>query len=97
MAIDLTGDTLIWDGVAWRIGAVVPGASALTYSVACPTANDCVLARSDGSVVTWRDGSWGQPVPVLGGTTLATADISCSAPSFCAVVTSSGAVATSRP
>jgi len=96
MAVDLTGHALVSDGTTWTAAAAMSGPAALTYSVSCPTATTCAVARSDGSVVTWRAGTWGAPVPVLHDGTVSAADISCATTSFCALVDSAGSVATWR-
>jgi hypothetical protein len=96
MAVDLTGHALVFDGSSWSAAQSMPGAESLTYAVSCPTASFCQVARSDGSVSTWRSGSWSAGVPVLNDGTLSTADVSCASTAFCALVDSAGSIATFR-
>jgi hypothetical protein len=96
MAVDLTGHAIVFDGTSWSDTRPMPGTGSLTYSVSCPSAGRCVVARSDGSVSVWQSGTWATPRPVLADGSVASASVSCPTGAFCALVDSSGSAATYR-
>ena len=95
-AVDLTGHAILWNGSSWSPAQPMPDSATLTFSVSCPTASRCLVARSDGSVSVWRSGTWSAPQPVLQDGTVAAAAVSCASALFCAVADTAGSAATTR-
>jgi len=79
-AVDNAGNVLTFNGSAWS----APDPIGDVGAISCPTSSFCIA--TDGTeALTYDDGAWAGPVPILPGGGLIT-DVSCSSSSFCAAV-----------
>lgn len=73
-------DPAVWDGTRWRHAHHTPRARMV--SVSC-TRTFCVAGTADGSVVTYRDGRWSAPHPLVNLSAGGRLGVSCARGPFC--------------
>lgn len=82
------GTVTTYDG-EWSKPRLIDADSELT-SLACPSTRFCMAGDYQGRVLTYGDGTWSRPVPVLTGDRAITS-LSCPTTTFCVVVSSTEA------
>ena len=81
VAVDASGNALIWDGIAWSAPVNIDGSNDLA-SVSCSSSSFCVAVDHSDNALTWDGTSWSAPLAIDAGLY----SVSCSSSSFCVAV-----------
>jgi hypothetical protein len=87
MAVDQSGNALIYNGTSWTSPTNIDGANGLV-SVSCPTSSFCMAVDQFGNAMSYNGTSWSSPADI-DDTNQVTA-VSCSNSTFCMTVDNGG-------
>ena len=73
-----SGVAYVYDG-AWNTDVIDPdtGGSTGYAGLSCPVPGSCMAMEDNGDVVTYSNGSWGQPAHIDGDSSISAAFVSC--------------------
>ena len=86
-AVDLQGNVLTYDGLAWSAPEMITEGD--LFSVSCPSSTFCVAVGASGAENTWNGSSWSAPGSI-GSTTYDLLSVSCTSSQFCVAIDDNG-------
>ena len=87
---------MTFDGKKWSTPEAIPDPQNGYSSIACPSAEFCMVVALNGAALTWANGHWSSPNEVIHDGYSATSSVSCASNRFCVMVNAKGSTATYR-